>query len=53
MRNTIIALLVAVTFIAGGLDAETPKSTPADVGAGHVAWFDARRSSQVGMRWFP
>jgi predicted enzyme related to lactoylglutathione lyase len=45
MRSTIIALLVAVNFIAGTLDAATPKLPPPDVGAGRVAWFDISTSS--------
>ena len=42
MRNTIIALIIAVTFIAGELDAAAP---PADVGSGRMAWFDISTSS--------
>jgi uncharacterized protein len=40
MRNTIRALFIAVIFVAGPLDAATPKTAPADVGSGHMAWFD-------------
>ena len=38
MRNTIRAMFIAVVFIAGQLDAATPKTPPADVGSGRVAW---------------
>jgi uncharacterized protein len=45
MRNTIIALIIAVTLITGELDAAPPKTPPADVGSGHVAWFDISTNS--------
>jgi uncharacterized protein len=45
LRSTIVAMIIAVTFIAGELDAATPKTPPADVGSGHIAWFDISTSS--------
>src|SRR5664279_259974 len=42
MRNAFIAMMIAVTFIAGDLNAAPPK---ADVGSGRVAWFDISTSS--------
>ena len=40
MRNTILALIIGFAFVAGELEAATPKALPADVGSGRVAWFD-------------
>ncbi len=45
MRNTFVAMIIAVTFIAGVPHAATPKTPPADVGSGHMAWFDISTSS--------
>src|SRR5664279_3566183 len=45
MRNTFVAMMIAVTFFAGELDAATPKTPPADVGSGRMAWFDISTSS--------
>jgi len=45
MRDTFLAMMIAVTFIAGKLDAATPKTPPADVGSGRIAWFDISTSS--------
>ena len=45
MRIAFVAMMIAVTFIAGELDAATPKTPPADVGSGRVAWFDISTNS--------
>ena len=45
MRNAILAMILASTFMAGELHAETAKAPPADVGSGHVAWFDITTTS--------
>jgi len=40
MRKAILAMILASTFVAGELHAATPKTPPADVGPGRIAWFD-------------
>jgi hypothetical protein len=45
VRNTLVTLLVAVSVIAGAVDAATTKSPPPDVGAGRMAWFDISTGS--------
>ena len=40
MRTAILAMILASTLAAGELRAETPKTPPADVGPGRIAWFD-------------
>jgi predicted enzyme related to lactoylglutathione lyase len=40
MRNVILAMALASALVNGDLLAATPKAPPADVGPGHVAWFD-------------
>lgn len=45
MRKAILAMILASTLMAGGLQAETPKTPPADVGPGRVAWFDITTTS--------
>jgi hypothetical protein len=40
MRKAISAMVLASTLMAGELLAETPKTPPADVGPGRIAWFD-------------
>ena len=40
MRNTMLALILALTFVTGDLDAATRKTPPANVGPGRIAWFD-------------
>ena len=40
MRNTILAMTMALTLVTGQLRAATHKSPPADVGPGRIAWFD-------------
>jgi hypothetical protein len=52
MRNAIVALVVAFGFIAGALDAATPKAPPPDVGAGRIAWFDISTRSLPRSREF-
>ena len=45
MRNAIVAMILASTLVAGELHAETPKTPPADVGPGRIAWFDITTTS--------
>ena len=40
MRNVILAITMTLTLVSGQLQAETPKTPPADVGPGRIAWFD-------------
>jgi hypothetical protein len=40
MRTAILATAVALTFVTGQIEAAPPKSSPADVGPGRIAWFD-------------
>ena len=40
MRNAILAITMALTIVAGQLQAATSKAPPADVGPGRIAWFD-------------
>ena len=40
MRNAILAMTMALTLVTGQLRAATPKTPPADVGPGRIAWFD-------------
>lgn len=40
MRHTLLMLAVAMTLVAGRVQADPAKPLPADVGAGRVAWFD-------------
>jgi len=40
MRNAILAIILASTLVTGELHAATPKTPPADVGPGRIAWFD-------------
>ncbi len=40
MRNAILAVTMAATLVGGELRAATPKTPPADVGPGRIAWFD-------------
>ena len=52
MRNVILAMTVALTFVTGQLQAEPPKSPPADVGPGRVAWFDITTSNLAQSKEF-
>jgi hypothetical protein len=45
MRKAILATILASTLVTGGLQAETPKTPPADVGPGRIAWFDITTTS--------
>ena len=45
MRNAMLAMTVALTLGTGQLQADPPKSPPADVGPGRVAWFDITTSN--------
>jgi uncharacterized protein len=45
MQYTIAALVVAFISLAEGLDAAPPKTPPADVGPGRLAWFDISTTS--------
>ena len=45
MRNAILAMTVALTLVSGRLQADPPKSPPADVGPGRIAWFDITTSN--------
>jgi predicted enzyme related to lactoylglutathione lyase len=45
MRNATVATTVALALVAGQLQAAPPKSPPADVGPGRVAWFDVTTSN--------
>jgi predicted enzyme related to lactoylglutathione lyase len=45
MRNVIPAMAVALALVTGQLQADPPKSPPADVGPGRIAWFDITTSN--------
>ena len=45
MRNATVAMTLALALVAGPLQAAPPKSPPADVGPGRVAWFDVTTSN--------
>ena len=45
MRNAILAMILASALATGELQAETPKTPPADVGPGRIAWFDITTTS--------
>src|SRR5262245_16874788 len=45
MRNTILAMAVALTVLTGQRQQDPPKSPPADVGPGRIAWFDLTTSN--------
>ena len=40
MRSAILAMILASTLVTGNLHAAPPKTPPADVGPGRIAWFD-------------
>jgi uncharacterized protein len=52
MLNAILSLTTLVTLIAGQPQADRPKSMPADVGPGHVAWFDITTSNLAQSKEF-
>jgi uncharacterized protein len=45
MRQAILAMTVALALVSGELPADPPKSPPAEVGPGRVAWFDITTSN--------
>ena len=45
MRNAILTMTVALTLMTGQLQSGPPKSPPADVGPGRIAWFDLTTSN--------
>ena len=45
MRNTILAITLVLTFVTGQPQERPPKSHPADVDAGRIAWFDITTSN--------
>ena len=45
MRKAILAMIMASTLVTGVLHAAPPKAPPADVGPGHIAWFDITTTS--------
>jgi predicted enzyme related to lactoylglutathione lyase len=49
MRNTIRALFIAAIFVAGQINAATPKQ---DVGPGRATWFDISTSSLTRAKAF-
>jgi hypothetical protein len=52
MRNAIFAMAMALTLATGQLRAETPKTPPADVGAGRIAWFDITTTNVAQAKEF-
>lgn len=52
MRNAILAMTVALALVTGQLQADPPKSPPADVGPGRVAWFDITTSNLAQSKEF-
>jgi predicted enzyme related to lactoylglutathione lyase len=45
MRNAILAMTLALTFMTGQPQSNPPKSPPPDVGPGRIAWFDITTSN--------
>jgi len=52
MRKAILAMILASTIVAGVLHAATPKTPPADVGPGRIAWFDITTTSLARSKEF-
>jgi predicted enzyme related to lactoylglutathione lyase len=52
MRNAIVALIIGLAIVPGEVDAQTPKTPPADVGSGRMAWFDITTSSLARSKEF-
>ena len=44
MRNAILTMTLVLTFVIGQPQERPPKSPPADVGPGRIAWFDITTS---------
>src|SRR6185295_8467063 len=45
MRNAILVMILASTLVTGELQGAPPKTPPADVGPGRIAWFDITTTS--------
>ena len=52
MRSAILAMTLALALGGGQLQAAPPKSPPADVGPGRIAWFDVTTSSLTKSKEF-
>ncbi len=52
MLNLILAITFALTPMTGRLQSDPPKSLPADVGHGRIAWFDITTSSLTQSKEF-
>jgi predicted enzyme related to lactoylglutathione lyase len=52
MRSAVLVVSVVLTLAAGELQADPPKSPPADVGPGRIAWFDITTSDLRQSREF-
>ena len=52
MRNTILAMTMALTLVTGQLRAAPPKAPPADVGPGRIAWFDITTTNLAQSKEF-
>ena len=52
MRNSLLATVVALALMTGQIQADPPKSPPADVGTGRVAWFDITTSNLAQSKEF-
>jgi predicted enzyme related to lactoylglutathione lyase len=52
MRNAILAMTLALALVGLRLEAGPPKSPPADVGPGRIAWFDITTSNLQQSREF-
>lgn len=52
MRNTILAMTLALALVTGQLQADPPKAPPADVGPGRIAWFDLTTSDLAKSKEF-
>lgn len=52
MRSAILTIMGALTLATGELHAGPPKSPPADVGPGRIAWFDITTSNLPLSREF-
>ena len=50
--SAVLAMAVALALAAGQLRAAPPKAPPADVGPGHVAWFDLTTSDLAQSKEF-
>ena len=52
MRNTTLAMTVALALGAGALSAAPPKPLPADVGPVRIAWFDLSTTNMAQSKEF-